>query len=98
VLSRLKSGWTACRREQLGVDPVVRRRDVSETPSPLAQNARGAAVPALVWSEEHRPAPDNIVMVQITLSARRKPGQKRKLYQRMAEIIAKNPGLRPQDL
>ncbi len=41
---------------------------------------------------------DNIVMVQITLSAGRKPGQKRKLFQRMAEIMAKNPGLRPQDL
>jgi 4-oxalocrotonate tautomerase len=41
---------------------------------------------------------DDIVMVQITLSAGRKPGQKRKLFQRMAEILAKNPGLRPQDL
>lgn len=41
---------------------------------------------------------DNIVMVQITLSAGRKPGQKRKLFQRIAEIMAKNPGLRPQDL
>jgi 4-oxalocrotonate tautomerase len=41
---------------------------------------------------------DNIVMVQITLSAGRKPGQKRKLFQRMAEILAKNPGLRSQDL
>ena len=41
---------------------------------------------------------DNIVMVQITLSAGRKPGQKRKLFQSMAEIMAKNPGLRPQDL
>jgi 4-oxalocrotonate tautomerase len=37
-------------------------------------------------------------MVQITLSAGRKPGQKRKLFQRIAEILAKNPGLRPQDL
>ena len=41
---------------------------------------------------------DNIVMVQITLSTGRKPGQKRKLFQRIAEILAKNPGLRPQDL
>ena len=41
---------------------------------------------------------DNIVIVQITLSAGRKPAQKRKLFQRMAEIMAKNPGLRPQDL
>jgi 4-oxalocrotonate tautomerase len=41
---------------------------------------------------------DDIVMVQITLSAGRKPGQKRKLYHRMAELLAKNLGLRPQDL
>jgi 4-oxalocrotonate tautomerase len=41
---------------------------------------------------------DNIVMVQITLSAGRKPGQKRKLFQRIAENLAKDPGLRPQDL
>jgi len=39
-----------------------------------------------------------IVMVQITLSAGRKLAQKRKLFQRMAEILAENPGLRPQDL
>jgi 4-oxalocrotonate tautomerase len=41
---------------------------------------------------------DDIVIVQITLSAGRKPGQKRKLFQRIAEILAKDPGLRPQDL
>lgn len=41
---------------------------------------------------------DKIVVVQITLSGGRKPGQKRKLFQRMAEILAKSPGLRPQDL
>jgi 4-oxalocrotonate tautomerase len=41
---------------------------------------------------------DKIVLVQITLSGGRKPAQKKKLYQRMAEIVAKNPGLRPQDL
>jgi 4-oxalocrotonate tautomerase len=41
---------------------------------------------------------DNIVMVQITLSVGRKPPQKRKLFQRMAEILKKNPGLHPQDL
>ena len=41
---------------------------------------------------------DDIVLVQITLSAGRKPGQKRKLFQRAAEILAKNPGVRPQDL
>ena len=41
---------------------------------------------------------DDVVLVQITLSTGRKPGQKRKLYQRMAEILGENPGLRPQDL
>jgi 4-oxalocrotonate tautomerase len=41
---------------------------------------------------------NDIVIVQITLSTGRKPPQKRKLFQRMAELLAENPGLRPQDL
>ena len=41
---------------------------------------------------------DRIVFVQITLSAGRKPQQKRKFYKRMAEILAEAPGLPPQDL
>ncbi len=41
---------------------------------------------------------DRIVFVQITLSYGRKPQQKRKLYKRMAEILAESPGLPPQDL
>ena len=41
---------------------------------------------------------DDIVMVQITLSAGRKPGQKRKLFQHIVELLAKNPGVRPQDV
>lgn len=41
---------------------------------------------------------DNIVIVQITLSAGRKPGQKRNLFQRIVENLSKNPGVRPQDL
>jgi 4-oxalocrotonate tautomerase len=41
---------------------------------------------------------DEIVMVQITLSAGRKPPQKRKLYQRIVENLQKNPGVRPQDV
>lgn len=41
---------------------------------------------------------DDIVMVQITLSAGRKLGQKRKLFQRIVELLAKNPGVRPQDV
>ena len=34
---------------------------------------------------------DRIVFLQITLSFGRKPQQKRKLYKRMAEILAKRP-------
>jgi phenylpyruvate tautomerase PptA (4-oxalocrotonate tautomerase family) len=41
---------------------------------------------------------DGIVFVQITLSSGRKPQQKRKLYKRMAEILAETPGLPAQDL
>lgn len=41
---------------------------------------------------------DDVVFVQITLSAGRKPPQKRKLFQRITELLAKNPGLRPQDV
>jgi phenylpyruvate tautomerase PptA (4-oxalocrotonate tautomerase family) len=41
---------------------------------------------------------ENVVFVQITLSAGRKPQQKRKLYKRMAEMLTESPGLRPEDL
>jgi len=41
---------------------------------------------------------DRVVFVQITLSSGRKPQQKRKLFKRMAEILAQTPGLSPQDL
>jgi 4-oxalocrotonate tautomerase len=41
---------------------------------------------------------DKIVLVQITLSVGRKPQQKRRLFQRMAEILAESPGLKPPDL
>jgi 4-oxalocrotonate tautomerase len=41
---------------------------------------------------------DDIVVVQITLSAGRKPPQKAKLYRRIVELLAKNPGVRPQDV
>lgn len=41
---------------------------------------------------------DRVVFVQITLSAGRKPQQKRQFYKRMAELLTENPGLRPQDL
>ena len=41
---------------------------------------------------------EKIVIVQITLSAGRKPGQKRALFRRMAELLEKSPGLRKEDL
>jgi 4-oxalocrotonate tautomerase len=41
---------------------------------------------------------DRIVFVQITLSAGRKPGQKRALFKSMAELLSKSPGLRAEDL
>lgn len=41
---------------------------------------------------------DKIVFVQITLSYGRKPGQKRALFARMAELLAKSPGVRKEDL
>ena len=41
---------------------------------------------------------DDVVFVQITLSTGRKLAQKKKLFQRMAEILAESPGLRPQNL
>src|ERR1700729_2603389 len=40
----------------------------------------------------------DLAMVQITLCTGRTPPQKRRLFKRMAEILAENPGLRPQDL
>lgn len=41
---------------------------------------------------------DDIVIVQITLSTGRKLSQKRKLFKRITEILAENPGVRPQDV
>jgi 4-oxalocrotonate tautomerase len=41
---------------------------------------------------------DAVVFVQITLSTGRKPQQKRHFYKRTVELLAKSPGIRPQDL
>ena len=41
---------------------------------------------------------DNVVFVQITLSAGRKPQQKRRLFKHIAENLAESPGLKPSDL
>jgi 4-oxalocrotonate tautomerase len=54
----------------------------------------------LVYDPQYLGVPhtDRIVFVQITLSAGRKPTQKRKLYKRMAEILKESPGLNPAEL
>ncbi len=41
---------------------------------------------------------DNVVFVQITLSAGRKPQQKRKFYKRVTELLAESPGVTPADI
>ena len=41
---------------------------------------------------------NDVVLVQITLSAGRKPKQKRDFFARSAELLAQDPGLQSQDL
>lgn len=41
---------------------------------------------------------EKIVFIQIALSAGRRPLQKRKLFRRIAELLAASPGVPPQDL
>jgi 4-oxalocrotonate tautomerase len=41
---------------------------------------------------------NNVVLIQITLSTGRKPGQKRALYKRIVELLGKAPGIRPEDV
>ena len=41
---------------------------------------------------------DKVVFIQITLSTGRKPGQKRALYKRIEELLAKSPGIRSEDI
>lgn len=41
---------------------------------------------------------DAVVLVQVTLSAGRKPGQKWAFFARAAELLAESPDLNPQDL
>jgi len=41
---------------------------------------------------------DNVVFVQVTLSAGRKPQQKRKFYKRLVELLAESPGVKPADV
>ena len=41
---------------------------------------------------------DDIVLIQITLSAGRSTAQKQAFYARLAALLRENPGLRPEDL
>lgn len=41
---------------------------------------------------------DDVVLVQITLGGGRRLKQKRDFFARAAELLAKNPGLKPQEL
>ena len=41
---------------------------------------------------------DNVVFVQVTLSAGRKPQQKRYFYKRVTELLAESPGVKPADV
>src|SRR5579864_9477615 len=41
---------------------------------------------------------EGVVLVQITLSTGRKPKQKRDFFARAVDLLAQDPGLKPQDL
>ena len=41
---------------------------------------------------------DAVIFIQITLSAGRKPAQKRALYARITELLTREPGVRAQDI
>lgn len=41
---------------------------------------------------------EKVVFVEITLSVGRKPPQKRALCKRITELLAKSPGVRPEDV
>jgi 4-oxalocrotonate tautomerase len=44
------------------------------------------------------PRTDDLVVIQLTVSNTRTVEQKKALYQRIAERLAKDPGLRPEDV
>ena len=41
---------------------------------------------------------DDLVIVQITVNNTRGPEQKKALFARIAELLAKNPGIRPENI
>ena len=54
----------------------------------------------LIFSKSYLGVPhaDKIILVQITLSAGRKPQQKRKFFKRVVELLAASPGVAPQEV
>ena len=97
----LIEGLTAADRRRVGdavhralVDAIgVPARDRFQV---ITQHARGD----LVYDAEYLgiERSDDIVLVQITLSAGRSLEQKRELYRRIADNLAQAVGLRPQDV
>ena len=75
--------------EAMAVPPDDKFQVITEHP------AEGLVYPPQYLGVPHS---DSIVFVQITLSTGRKPQQKRKLYKRMAEILAATADLNPRDL
>jgi hypothetical protein len=59
----------ARRREQLGVYPVVRRRDVSEKPRPLAENARRTGHPILCGVKAWASPPGHPLLCEVKVWA-----------------------------
>jgi 4-oxalocrotonate tautomerase len=41
---------------------------------------------------------DDVVYIQITVFSSRTPAQKKALFQRIAELLGSNPGIRPEDV
>ena len=41
---------------------------------------------------------DDLVIIQVTVNNTRTPAQKKALYRRIAEKLARNPGVRPEDV
>jgi phenylpyruvate tautomerase PptA (4-oxalocrotonate tautomerase family) len=75
--------------EAIGVPPLDRFQVITEhAPGDLVYD------PSYLGIERT----DAVVFVQITLNAGRTTDQKRALYARMTELLAKDPGIRPQDV
>jgi tautomerase-like protein len=108
----LRRSHTACTdflagRDDAGIPEGHRRRNASRN----SRGDGGSADDHFQVISEHRAEEliydpgylgvkrsEKVVFVQITLSVGRKPGQKRGLFKRMAELLEKSPGLRKEDL